>query len=231
MNRAPILSHFFFIHSADEGKSCFNWFLQQSLCRFAGGKILRCFQMGNMCSFCRPVAFNQLQCFLGGSNSITLHFFEGPWRVPNMTPINVMCWAFAYRNNCKLLEKFITSLLIASFWSAVKQNTVLHYSCFINHSVDNQLQTFICHHGYALEDINGCFSEQSFEKLHGEGGQPVFRDLPGLCADTPKHSRVARAEGSIRPEPQRVSGVDLWRHLPFKGVLGPTQCATTRIDS
>ena len=43
--------------------------------------------------------------------------------------------------------------------------------------------------------------------------------------------QVARPEGSIGPEPHRVSGVNLWRHLPFKGVLSPMQCTTTRIDS
>ena len=32
--------------------------------------------------------------------------------------------------------------------------------------------------------------------------QPVFRDLPGLCADTPKHTGVA--------EPQGPGAVDLW---------------------
>ena len=61
--------------------------------------------------------------------------------------------------------------------------------------------------------------------------QPVFRDLPGLCADTPKRTGVARPEGSIGPEPQGAGGVDLRRYLPSKSVLGPVQCTTTRIDS
>ena len=63
--------------------------------------------------------------------------------------------------------------------------------------------------------------------------QPVFIDLPGLCADSPKLTGVASPEGSVGPELRRVSGVDLWRHLPgpFKGVLGTTQCTPTQIDS
>ena len=82
-----------------------------------------------------------------------------------------------------------------------------------------------------------CFSEQSFEKPHAgsdagaeayRARQPVFRGLPGLCADSPKRTGVARPEGSIGPEPQRV---ELLRHFPFKGVIGPTQRTTTRIDS
>ena len=51
--------------------------------------------------------------------------------------------------------------------------------------------------------------------------QPVFRDLPSLCANPPKRTGVARLEGSIGPEPQVVGGVALWRHLPSKSVLGP----------
>ena len=51
--------------------------------------------------------------------------------------------------------------------------------------------------------------------------QPVFRDLPSLCANPPKRTGVARLEGSIGPEPQGAGGVDLWRHLPSEGVLGP----------
>ena len=61
--------------------------------------------------------------------------------------------------------------------------------------------------------------------------RPFLRDLPGLCADTPKRTGVARIEESAGPEPQGVGRVDLWRHLPSESVLGPMQCATTRIDS
>jgi hypothetical protein len=63
--------------------------------------------------------------------------------------------------------------------------------------------------------------------------RPVLRDLPGLCADTPKRTRVTVAliEESAGPERQGVGRVDLWRHLPSESVLGPMQCAKTRIDS
>ena len=61
--------------------------------------------------------------------------------------------------------------------------------------------------------------------------RPVFRDLPGLCANAPKRTGVARTEESAGPEPQGVGRIDLWRHLPSESVLGPMQRATTRIDS
>ena len=69
------------------------------------------------------------------------------------------------------------------------------------------------------------------DAAEGKGArQPVFRDLPGLCAESHKRYGVARpdSEGSNGPECQRVSGVDLCRYLPFKGVLGPMQFTTTR---
>ena len=40
--------------------------------------------------------------------------------------------------------------------------------------------------------------------------QPVFLNLQGLCADSPKRTGVAHPEGSLGSEPQRVGGVDLW---------------------
>ena len=43
--------------------------------------------------------------------------------------------------------------------------------------------------------------------------QPVFLNLQGLCADSPKRTGVAHPEGSLGSEPQRVGGVDLWWHL------------------
>jgi hypothetical protein len=61
--------------------------------------------------------------------------------------------------------------------------------------------------------------------------RPVLGDLPALCADTPKRTGMARIEESAGPEPQAVGRVDLWTHLPSESVLGPMQCATTRIDS
>ena len=76
---------------------------------------------------------------------------------------------------CMLLEKFITSLLIISFWSAVRQNTVLHHRGFINHSVCNHLPTFICYDGSSfitwsclrnLRHPNSCLHSCSSKRLH-----------------------------------------------------------------
>jgi hypothetical protein len=61
--------------------------------------------------------------------------------------------------------------------------------------------------------------------------RPVFGDLPGLCANTPKRTGVASTKESAGLEPQGLGRVDLWRHLPSESVLGPMQCAATRIDS
>jgi hypothetical protein len=60
--------------------------------------------------------------------------------------------------------------------------------------------------------------------------RPLLRDLPGLCADTPKRTGVARIEG-LDLSLKVLGRVDLWRHLPSESVLGPMQCAATRIDS
>ena len=61
--------------------------------------------------------------------------------------------------------------------------------------------------------------------------RPVSRDLPGLCANTPKRNGVARTKESAGLEPQGLGRVNLWRHLPSESVLDPMQCAATRIDS
>jgi hypothetical protein len=76
----------------------------------------------------------------------------------------------------------------------------------------------------------GTASSDTGAKAKGEK-LSLLRDLPGLCADTLKRTGVARIEESAGPEPQGVGRVDLWRHLPSESVLGPMQCATTRIDS
>ena len=95
-----------------------------------------------------------------------------------------------------------------------------------------------CSRGYPLMFLR--LSRSYMGKAGSDAGaeeqgarQPVFIDLPGLCADSPKLTGVASPEGSVGPELRRVSGVDLWRHLPgpFKGVLGTTQCTPTQIDS
>ena len=62
----------------------------------------------------------------------------------------------------------------------------------------------------------------------------TFRASIETSFDMTQHingSGVARIEESAGPEPQGVGRVDLWRHLPSESVLGPMQCATTRIDS
>ena len=71
----------------------------------------------------------------------------------------------------------------------------------------------------------------SREQLHYQRCFWPSGDLPGLCANTPKRTGVARTKESAGLEPQGLGRVDLWRHLPSESVLGPMQCAATRIDS
>ena len=49
--------------------------------------------------------------------------------------------------------------------------------------------------------------------------------------NTPKRTGVASTKESAGLEPQGLGRVNLWRHLPSESVLGPMQCAATRIDS
>ena len=103
--------------------------------------------------------------------------------------------------------------------TSFRVRSALHAKCSHGASCQRNLGRPLAHRFF------GCWSRSvgSVAASFSRPTRPVAHSL--------KLSEMARPEGSIGPEPQRVSGVYLWQHLPFKGVLGPTQCTTTRIDS
>jgi hypothetical protein len=98
----------------------------------------------------------------------------------------------------------------------------------------------LCSRGYQRDFLRAVFREitwgrraRMLEPKRKEQGDQFFETL-GLCANTPKRTGVARSartKESAGLEPQGLGRGDLWRHLPSESVLGPMQCAATRIDS